>query len=587
MKNDRWRECPLPLTPIAFLWRYVRVRPWHFATMLFLVIGAAGCAVAVQYGMKLLVDAMAAGREHVAHVWGPFTLFLALIVTENVFWRLGGWLGCRTVVGSCADLRIDLFTHLTGHPMRYFTQHFAGALANRVSSAGAAAGSIYGGLAWKIIPPCVDFIGAVIVLCTVRLSMALALIVCVLLVAALITVIGIRGRTRHIDFASQSARVGGEIVDLVSNVWTIKAFSGRDRERARLEREIGVEARAQRRSWIYLEKARVLHDICLSVMAGGMLGWAILLWLDAQVTPGDVVMVSALTFRILHGSRDLALALVDTSQQMGVIAETLNIIAQPHALSDTREELAPPLGHIQLVDVGYRYPGGVQVFRHLRVDIPAGQSVGIVGASGSGKSTLISLLQRLDDVSSGAVLIDGRDIRSVSQDSLRRQIAVVPQEPALFNRSIMENIGYGSPHATEEQIICAARQAYCDEFIRALPEGYRTQVGERGVMLSGGQRQRLGLARAFLKDAPILILDEATSALDSDSEAIIQRALTDLMRGRTVLAVAHRLSTVSNFDRVLVLDAGRLIQDGAPRELREVPGQFRTLWQLQSMSVHS
>jgi ATP-binding cassette subfamily B protein len=587
MKNDHWRQHPLPLTPIAFLWRYVRVRPWHFFIMLLLVVGAAGCAVAVQYGMKLLVDAMAAGREHVAHVWRPFTLFLALIVMENVFWRLGGWLGCRTVVGSCADLRIDLFTHLTGHPMRYFTQHFAGALANRVSSAGAAAGSIYGGLAWKIIPPCVDFVGAVIVLCTVRLSMAFALIVCVFMVAALITVIGIRGRTRHIDFASQSARVGGEIVDLVSNVWTIKAFSGRDRERARLEREIGVEARAQRRSWIYLEKARVLHDICLSIMAGTMLGWAISLWLDALITPGDVVMVSALTFRILHGSRDLALALVDTSQQMGVIAETLNIIAQPHALSDAREELAPPRGHIQLVDVGYTYPGGVQVFHHLGVDIPAGQSVGIVGASGSGKSTLISLLQRLDDVSNGAILIDGRDIRSVSQDSLRRQIAVVPQEPALFNRSILENIGYGLPDASEEQIVAAARLAYCDEFIRALPQGYRTQVGERGVMLSGGQRQRLGLARAFLKDAPILILDEATSALDSDSEAIIQRALADLMRGRTVLAVAHRLSTISGFDRVLVLEEGQLIQDGPPQTLREASGQFRALWQLQSMASQS
>jgi ATP-binding cassette subfamily B protein len=414
--------------------------------------------------------------------------------------------------------------------------------------------------------------------------MAFALIVCVFMVAALITVIGIRGRTRHIDFASQSARVGGEIVDLVSNVWTIKAFSGRDRERARLEREIGVEARAQRRSWIYLEKARVLHDICLSIMAGAMLGWAISLWLDAQITPGDVVMVSALTFRILHGSRDLALALVDTSQQMGVIAETLNIIAQPHALSDAPEELAPPRGHIQLVDVGYTYPGGVQVFSHLGVDIPAGQSVGIVGASGSGKSTLISLLQRLDDVGNGAILIDGRDIRSVSQDSLRRQIAVVPQEPALFNRTVLENIGYGLPHSSEEQIVAAARQAYCDEFIRALPQGYRTQVGERGVMLSGGQRQRLGLARAFLKDAPILILDEATSALDSDSEAIIQRALADLMRGRTVLAVAHRLSTIAGFDRVLVLEGGQLIQDGPPRALREAPGQFRTLWQLQSMA---
>lgn len=551
--------------------------------MFVLVVGAAGCAVAVQYGMKLLVDAMASGSASAEHVWRPFTLFLALIVLENIFWRLGGWLGCRTVVQSCADLRIDLFSHLTGHPMRYFTQHFAGALANRVSSAGAAAGSIYGGLAWKIIPPCVDFVGAVVVLCTVRLSMALALIVCVLLVAALITFIGIRGRSRHIDFASQSARVGGEIVDLVSNVWTIKAFSGRERERARLEREIGVEARAQRRSWIYLEKARVLHDICLSIMAGAMLGWAIALWLGGQVTPGDVVMVSALTFRILHGSRDLALALVDTSQQLGVVAETLNIIAQPHALTDAHEELAPTHGGIKLVDVSYGYPDGREVFSHLFLDIPAGQSVGIAGVSGSGKSTLLSLIQRLDDVRSGVILIDDRDIRSVSQDSLRRQISVVPQEPALFNRSILENIGYGQPQATEQLILEAAKHAYCDEFIRDLPNGYRTLVGERGVMLSGGQRQRLGLARAFLKNAPILILDEATSALDSDSEAMIQRALTDLMRGRTVLAVAHRLSTIAPFDRVIVLQQGQVVQDGSPEELRNIDGVFRSLWQMQTL----
>lgn len=584
MKNDR-RMRPLPITPVAFLWRYVLVRPWHFSMLLMLIIGAAGCAVAVQYGMKMLVDVMAINRSD--RVWEPFTLFLALIVLENVFWRLGGWLGCRTVVGSCADLRIDLFTHLTGHPMRYFTQHFAGSLANRVSSAGAAAGSIYGGLAWKVIPPCVDFLGAVVVFCTVRFSMAFALIVCVMLLAVLITRIGIRGRIRHIDFASQSARVGGEIVDLVSNVWVIKAFSGRDRERARLEKEIGVEACAQRNSWIYLEKARVLHDICLSVMAGTMLGWAISLWLKAQITPGDVVMVSALTFRILHGSRDLALALVDTSQQMGVIAETLNIIAQPHGLSDSHQELASTRGHIQLVDVGYAYRGGATVFKDLTLDIPPGQSVGIVGASGSGKSTLISLLQRLDDVSSGAILIDGQDIRSVSQDSLRRQIAVVPQEPALFNRSILENIAYGQPHASEQQIIEAARQAYCDDFIQALPQGYLTLVGERGVMLSGGQKQRLGLARAFLKNAPILILDEATSALDSDSEAIIQNALSDLMRGRTVLAVAHRLSTVARFNRVLVFDEGRIIQDGPPEELRSSEGRFRALWQLQAMTAEN
>jgi ATP-binding cassette subfamily B protein len=585
MNSHQSHGAPLPNTAIAFLWRYVTLRPWHFATLFVLIVGAASCAVAVQFGMKLLVDAMAQGREAAGHVWLPFTVFIALIVVENLFWRSGGYLGCRTVVASCADLRIDLFNHLTGHPMRYFSEHFAGALANRISSAGAAAGSIYGGLAWKIIPPCVDFIGAVVVLFTVRLSMGLALIGAVIVVASLITVMGLRGRSRHIDFASQAARVGGELVDQVSNVWTIKAFSARHRERRRLEQAIGIEAKAQRRSWIYLEKARVLHDICLSIMAGGMLGWSILLWQDGQITPGDVVMVSALSFRILHGSRDLALALVDTSQQMGVIAETLRIIVQPHALSDTPAELEPGRGNIRFIDVSYSYADGRGAIRHLSLDIPAGQKIGIVGPSGAGKSTLVSLVQRLDDVRSGVILIDGRDVRSVSQDSLRSQIAVVPQEPALFNRTIYENIAYGQPDATEAQVMDAARHAYCEEFIRDLPEGFNTLVGERGVMLSGGQRQRLGLARAFLKNAPILILDEATSALDSESEAKVQMALDDLMHGRTVLAVAHRLSTVARFDRILVLQGGRIIEDGSPDELRQREGPFQTLWQAQGMEL--
>ena len=574
---------PLPERAVPFLIRYVSLRPWHFGAMFLLIVGAASCAVAVQYGMKMLVDVMTLGDRRSEHVWFPFFLFLGLIVVENLFWRLGGWLGCRTVVASCADLRVDLFNHLTGHPMRYFAQHFSGSLANRISSAGAAAGSIYGGLAWKIIPPCVDFLGAVVVLYTVKVAMANVLILCVLLVAALITVVGVRGRSKHIDFAAHSARVGGEMVDLVSNIWTIKAFSARERERQRLEASIGVEARAQRRSWIYLEKARVLHDICLSVMAGGMLGWAILLWRADAVTAGDVVLVSALTFRILHGSRDLALALVDTSQQLGVIADTLLIIIQPYTLSDAKAELKPSRGAIRVIDVAYHYPEGRRIFEHLNLDIPAGQRVGIVGSSGAGKSTLLSLLQRLDDVSSGVILIDDRDIRAVSQDSLRKQIAVVPQEPTLFNRSIYENIAYGLPDARYEDVIQASRQAYCHEFIRALPESYDTLVGERGVKLSGGQRQRLGLARVFLKNAPILILDEATSALDSHSEAVIQAALAKLMHGRTVLVVAHRLSTVANFDRVIVLHDGQIIEDGPPMQLRRQGGVYESLWVAQTL----
>ncbi|MBB6575454.1 ABC transporter ATP-binding protein [Xanthomonas arboricola] len=572
----------LPDTPARFLWHYIHQRPWHFAGLLLLIIGAAGCAVSVQYGMKVLVDAMATDQRSEANVWLPLGLFIGLIAIENLLWRLGGWLGCRTVVASVVDIRVDLFRHLTGHPMRYFSEHFAGALGNRITALGSAAGQIYGGLAWKIVPPIVDFIGAIVLLLTVDWRMAATLIGFIAVVAAIITSFGIRGRAKHQRFAAQAARVGGELVDAVSNVWTIKAFAARDRESARLAEQIGYEAVAHRRSWMYVEKARVIHDICLSVMAGGMLIWAISMWRAGTVSAGDVVLVSALTFRILHGSRDLALTLVDTTQQLGAIADTLQIILQPHAIVDADAPLALAQGDVRFEEVRFAYPDRAAVLDGLNLHIPAGQKVGIVGPSGAGKSTLIALIQRLDDVQSGRVLIDGQDIRSVSQDSLREKIAVVPQETALFNRSIADNIRYGRPEASDAEVQDAARHAFCDGFIRQLPQGYDTQVGERGVMLSGGQRQRLGIARAFLKDAPILILDEATSALDTESEAEIQAALDHLMRDRTVLAVAHRLSTVIGFDRIVVLQEGRVVEDGNPAQLRGHGGVFDGLWQRQA-----
>jgi ATP-binding cassette subfamily B protein len=371
---------------------------------------------------------------------------------------------------------------------------------------------------------------------------------------------------------------------VVSNVWAVKAFSARTREKARLADKFAVEAHAQRKSWMHLEKTRVLHDLCLWIMAGSMLTWAIYLWSVGQITPGDVVIVSALTFRILHGSRDLAFALVDTTQHFGFIAETLRVIGQPHGVSDA-PNTCPFIhlgGSIEFENVSFAYADGRRVFENFTLRIPAGQRIGVVGPSGAGKSTLVSLVQRLDDVQEGRVLIDGRCVTSVRQDSLRAAIAVVPQEISLFHRSVMENIRYGRPDASDEEVIAAAQSAYCDEFIRALPAGYGTLVGERGIKLSGGQRQRIGIARAFLKNAPILILDEATSALDTESEIEIQLALTQLMQGRTVLAVAHRLSTLSTFHRIIVLVEGRIIEDDSPFELRRRDGMFNTLWQLQA-----
>jgi ATP-binding cassette subfamily B protein len=395
---------------------------------------------------------------------------------------------------------------------------------------------------------------------------------------------GERGRHFHRTFAAEANQASGDLVDVISNMWSVKAFSAHASERKRLSRLFAAEADAQRASWMYTERARFIHDIALWVLAGGMLTWAVLLWSRGGITPGEVVVVSALTFRILHGSRDMALSLVELVQHFGFIEDTLKVIGQPQTVRDA--EAAPPHvrrgGSVEFRNVVFSYGGAGEALHAIDIDIPAGQKVGIVGPSGAGKSTLVHLLQRLYDVDSGSISIDGQNIAEVTQDSLRQSLAVVPQEITLLHRTVMENIRFARPDASDEEIFRAAKAAHCDKFIRRLSDGYDTVVGERGTKLSGGQRQRIGIARAFLKDAPIIVLDEATSALDTESEMEIQRSIVELMHDRTVIAVAHRLSTLSNFDRVIVVDQGRIVEDGKPAELRKSGSLFDRMWRLQA-----
>ncbi|WP_119458957.1 ABC transporter ATP-binding protein [Rhodospirillaceae bacterium SYSU D60014] len=570
-------------SPSRFLARYVRGRAAAFGGLLALVVGASACAVIVQYCMKLLVDSMAAPERDMSAVWGALGLFIGLIATENILWRFSGWLACRTTIGVGVDTRLDLFEYLSGHPMRYFTGQFAGSLGSRITATAGNIGALTNTFVWNIVPPCTDFIGAVIIFTTVDWRMAAALTGFVALLAGGLVLLGIRGRPLHQAYAERANIVGGELVDVIANVWAVKAFSARVRERERLAHKFGFEALSQRRSWMYLEKIRVLHDLALWVMASAMLIWAIRLWSSGDITPGDVVVVSALTFRILHGSRDLALALIGTAQQFGFIAETLRIIGQPHEVADNpgAGQIVNRGGSIDFEHVRFGYRRDQPVFDDFTLHIPAGQKIGIVGSSGAGKSTMAGLLQRLYDVQSGRILIDGQPLTNITQDSLRAMIAVVPQEVSLFHRSIKENIRYARPTASDGEVIAAARAAQCEEFIQNLPDGYETLVGERGLELSGGQRQRVGIARALLKDAPIIILDEATSALDSELEMEVQRACAEALGDRTVIAIAHRLSTLTAFERVIVLVDGRVVEDGSPWELRRRSGVFEKLWRMQ------
>src|SRR6516162_439330 len=498
---------------------------------------------------------MAQGTDHLASAWRALGVFAGLLAGESMFWRFGSWLGYRAMFVDKAEAKLDLFDHLGGHSSRYFSDLLSGSLANRISSTGDAVQQTLSIVLFNIAPVCADFCAALVILAAVGWRLVVALGLFVLVAAGTLAILGQHGTARHRAYADRAAEVGGALVDVVSNIWAVKAFSAHSRERRRFAQLLNTEATAHRSSLIYIERMRVMHDLALWLMAGGMLIWSLHLWSKGSISPGDVILTVAIAFRILQGSRDLAFAAVNASQFVSRIVEAIRVIGEDHNVVDGpgARHLVRRGGSIAFENVDFSYPGGGEVFRGFTLRIERGQRVGLVGQSGAGKSTVISLVQRLFDIDGGRLLIDGQDVRTMTQDSLRAAIAVVPQDVSLFHRSVLENIRYARPDATNDEVMAAAKAARCDDFIRALPEGYGTIVGERGMKLSGGQRQRLGIARALLKDAPIVVLDEATSSLDSASELEIQRALEVLMRGRTVLAIAHRLSTVTKFDRIVVL----------------------------------
>jgi ATP-binding cassette subfamily B protein len=572
-----------PRRPIAFLWHYIRRRPLlHFGALASVLL-AASCACAAQYGLKMIVDAMAQGVDHIAVAWRALAVFAGLLGGESVLWRLGSRLGYRAILVDKAEAKLDLFDHLGGHSSRYFTDLLSGSLANCISSTGDAVQQTLSIVLFNIAPVCADFCAALAILATVGWRLVAALGLFVLVAAGTLALFGQRGTPRHRAYADRAAEVGGALVDVVSNIWTVKAFSAHSRERRRFAQLLNTEATAHRNSVMYIERMRVLHDLALWLMAGGMLIWSLHLWSKGKISPGDVILSVAVSLRILQGSRDLAFAAVNATQFISRIADAIQVIGEDHKVVDRfgARQLVQVGGSIAFENIDFSYPGGREVLRGFTLRIEPGQRVGLVGPSGAGKSTIISLVQRLFDIDAGRLLIDGQDLRTMTQDSLRAAIAVVPQEVSLFHRSVLENIRYAKPEASDEAVLAAAKAARCDDFIHALPQGYATIVGERGAKLSGGQRQRLGIARALLKDAPILVLDEATSALDTEVELEIQQALAAVMKGRTVLAIAQRLSTVAKFDQLVVLREGRIVEQGTPAELRRRRGLFDRMCRLQ------
>ncbi len=577
--------------PIGFMLSYVmRHRIAHLVILISVLTGVV-CSVSASFASKLLVNALQAASEdphRIGGVWRAVIFLLVLILVDNLSWRAGGWISTRSFVDVTGDIRRDLFRHLTGHSPEYFADRMPGTLAGRITATSNATFLVENLATWNVLPPTLAVIISIGYMAGVRWWIALGLVVLSVAMSLLLFRLAAAGRVLHHAYAADAARVDGELLDVINNMPLVRAFGAGRRERLRFSRRLRGEMATRTRSLRYLEKLRLLHAVMTAALTAALLIVSVVLWTRKQVTTGDIVMITSLGFTILHGTRDLAVALVETIQHIARLAEALGTLLLPHDMPDQADATtfaAPARGAVEFRGVMYAYPGGNKVLDDFHLAVEPGQRIGLVGRSGSGKTTVLALLQRLRYIQGGELLIDGTDIRRLTDAALRGAISVVPQDVSLFHRSVLENIRYGKPEATDDEVVAAADAAGCRDFIEAMPDGFDTEVGDRGVKLSGGQRQRIAIARAFLRNAPILLLDEATSALDSESEQRVQEALDRLMVGRTVIAVAHRLSTLRNFDRIVVMKSGRILQDGPPSMLEREEGPYRELLSRQAMTL--
>jgi len=582
------RPTALPGTPIAFIWRFVRERPWWYVALIVLETAQAGCGILLPWALGEIVRAVtraASPAEAFAHLGTPFWWFVGLSVGEVVASRVSGTLFLWMFPRQRQAIAQAMSAWLQGHSHRFIHDNFAGALAHRIGETSLGVNTTLGLLMFDFWPISVVF--AVSVVLMHRANPGLALFVSLWIAGFVAASYWLAARCQPYSVAASAARseTNGRIVDAVSNLTSARLFARFGHERELLRDQYRQELRTITVSNRYAEAVRWFQFIAAAALKIGMLWYAITLWRDGAIGVAEFVTVTGLALLIITEARNLSRRFLELFEYSGNVANGVNSIARAHEITDAADarDVRIERGEIELRDLSFSYAAtGPRVFDHLSLSIPAGQRVGLVGSSGSGKSTLVNLILRLYDPQSGAILIDGHDLRSLTQDSLHAQIGLIPQDPSLFHRSLLDNIRYGRLDATDAEVAEAARQAEAHEFIAQMGEGYASMVGERGVKLSGGQRQRIAIARVILKNAPILILDEATAALDSITEQAIQNTLDTVMRGKTVIVVAHRLSTIAHLDRIVVFDHGRIVEDGRHDELLALRGAYWRLWSRQA-----
>jgi ATP-binding cassette subfamily B protein len=579
---------PLPETPFRFIWYFVaRYRIWYAGMLLFETLNAA-CGILIPYAVGKVIKAVTSGQAEAASILStlrvPLTLFIAFSIGEVLFGRLAGAIQIRLGPRQRQNVTRQIFHFLQLHSHHYFSSNFAGALAHRISETSMGVTQTLWSILTEFWPIAIVISVSVALLFHAHLQLGLFAFAWSAVFIGISYVLARRCQPHAFRAAQARSDTTGAVVDSVTNLTSARLFARLGFERQNLEHSLTREMKAIRVSNNYNERVRWFQFSAAAALKVGMLYFALSLWSRGEIAVGDFVMAVTLVLLVINETRNLSRRFLEFFEYVGNVSNGVHTIVRNHGLVD--EAGAKPArfdkGAIEFRDIDFAYTPDRRIFDHLNVSIPAGQRVGLVGLSGSGKSSFVSLLLRLYDPQGGKILIDGHDIRQMTQDSLHAQLSLIPQDPSLFHRTLIENIRYGQLEASDAEVIEAARQAHAHEFIEQIDDGYNSMVGERGVKLSGGQRQRIAIARVILKNAPVLILDEATSALDSITEKAIQDTLDVVMKGKTVLVVAHRLSTISHLDRILVFDNGRIVEDGSHAQLLGRRGAYWKLWSKQA-----
>ena len=579
---------PYPKKPMAFFMHYIRFYWKLYLAALVLLFFRLFFQKMDPYIFSKIIDILVDFHGNRHNIWqsvgGWLVWMVVLSLLTNGIRRLVFYLIQLMEPDLGVRVKRDMTSYILGHSVGFLNNQLSGKVAARVDQLSDGIIRMFWDISFGFYYPALDVSITIFLLATVNVGFALLFVFWM----GLLLIILLKSSSKIRDYsayrAEKSTNSSGTIVDMISNSSLVKSFANFSFEKRMLEPKLEEEKKASQIMISKLENNKTIQLLIVELFHLTTMSWAVFLWEKDIITAGNIVFVLLLTSNVRIIFNQVVHQLLEWHKTLGIVRNALEVVSVPHQIEDKPNAVSLKVkkGKIEFRHISFAYQEGKDVFKNFSLTIQPAERVGLVGVSGSGKSTLINLLQRFYEVQEGALLIDGQNIEDVTQESLHQNIAMIPQDTSLFHRSLWENIHYGNPAASEKQVLSASKKAYAHHFITAMKQGYDSLVGDRGVKLSGGQRQRIAIARALLKKAPILILDEATSALDSESEAYVQESIQKLMKGRTVIAIAHRLSTLRAMDRIVVLSKGKVIEEGTPEELLKKKGKYAKLWKMQT-----